>query len=193
MDNNHEFVDLGLSVMWASCNIGANQPNYMGKRFAWGEISPKDSCTKENSETYGRDIRWLISHGYIDNATHVLNPNHDAASVHWGLPCRMPTKKEILELYSRCLWEWINKPAEHMVGYKITGGTGNSIFLPAEGFQEGDLIKFMLEYGAYWTSTPAEDESNNGAYITSFASSSYTAEKWWYRYYGFAIRPVLPK
>ena len=33
----YEFVDLGLSVKWASCNVGAEKPEDFGLYFAWGE------------------------------------------------------------------------------------------------------------------------------------------------------------
>ena len=40
--NGHEAVDLGLSLRWATCNIGANRPEEFGDHFAWGETEPKD-------------------------------------------------------------------------------------------------------------------------------------------------------
>lgn len=44
----HEYVDLGLSVLWATCNIGAATPEEYGNYFAWGETATKDSYTEEN-------------------------------------------------------------------------------------------------------------------------------------------------
>lgn len=41
--NGHEYVDLGLSVKWATCNIGAEKPEDYGAYFAWGETTPKDN------------------------------------------------------------------------------------------------------------------------------------------------------
>ncbi|MBQ0156683.1 MAG: hypothetical protein KBT22_08950, partial [Bacteroidales bacterium] len=38
----HDYVDLGLSVKWATCNIGASKPEEYGDYFAWGETEPKD-------------------------------------------------------------------------------------------------------------------------------------------------------
>ena len=34
-------VDLGLSVKWANCNVGASTPEEYGDYFAWGEVHPK--------------------------------------------------------------------------------------------------------------------------------------------------------
>ena len=34
-------VDLGLSVAWAKCNLGANSPNAYGLYYSWGETDSK--------------------------------------------------------------------------------------------------------------------------------------------------------
>ncbi len=36
-------VDLGLSVKWATCNLGASKPAEYGNYYAWGDIYPKSS------------------------------------------------------------------------------------------------------------------------------------------------------
>jgi hypothetical protein len=41
----HEYVDLGLSVLWATCNVGAEKPEEYGDYFAWGEVVPKEEYT----------------------------------------------------------------------------------------------------------------------------------------------------
>lgn len=43
--NGHEWVDMGLSVKWATCNIGASSPSESGDYFAWGETEPKSKYT----------------------------------------------------------------------------------------------------------------------------------------------------
>ena len=50
--SGHDYVDLGLSVKWARCNIGAFSPEQYGSYFAWGETSTKSSYTSGNSKTY---------------------------------------------------------------------------------------------------------------------------------------------
>ena len=39
--NGHKAVDIGLSVKWATCNIGANRPEEYGGYYAWGETEDK--------------------------------------------------------------------------------------------------------------------------------------------------------
>ena len=41
MEEN-SYVDLGLSVKWATCNIGATKPEEYGDYYAWGELNPKN-------------------------------------------------------------------------------------------------------------------------------------------------------
>ena len=36
VENGYEYVDLGLSVKWATCNVGADKPEDYGDFFAWG-------------------------------------------------------------------------------------------------------------------------------------------------------------
>ena len=50
--NSHKYVDLGLSVKWATCNVGASSPEEYGDYFVWGETKTKDEYTEENSSTY---------------------------------------------------------------------------------------------------------------------------------------------
>ena len=57
--NGHEYVDLGLSVKWATCNLGANTPSDYGNYYAWGEIQPKQEYTEENSVAYGKNLGYI--------------------------------------------------------------------------------------------------------------------------------------
>ncbi|MBQ3680507.1 MAG: hypothetical protein IJJ78_08340 [Paludibacteraceae bacterium] len=44
-ENGHEWVDLGLpsGTKWATCNIGADDPQDHGNYYSWGEVTTKDS------------------------------------------------------------------------------------------------------------------------------------------------------
>ena len=116
--NGHEYVDLGLSVKWATCNVGATKPEAFGDYFAWGETSPKNSYTESN-------------YTYSNNPS-TLPLNKDAASVNMGGKWRMPTKKECQELIEKCSLEQITQNGVY--GYKVIGPNGNFIFLPATGY-----------------------------------------------------------
>ena len=168
-------VDLGLSVKWASCNVGANSPEEYGDYFAWGEISPKSSYTEDNSLTY--DVPMSDISG---------NSQYDAARANWGGGWRMPTKSEIDELVENCTWEWTKLNGVN--GYKVTGPNGNSIFLPAAGYRHGSSSYYVGSYGYHWGSTPYE-VNDDGACVLCFDSGG-RGWLWGNRGYGLSVRPV---
>lgn len=54
------FVDLGCSVLWATCNLGATNDYESGSYYAWGEIAAMgeaDPTNVVNKEIYNTDIK----------------------------------------------------------------------------------------------------------------------------------------
>ena len=172
--NGHRYVDLGLSVKWATCNVGASSPSDYGDYFAWGETSPKYSYTRENSVTYKKNIGDIAG-----------NARYDAARANWGSSWRLPTDSECQELVDKCTWTWTTQGGHE--GYKVTGRNGNSIFLPAAGWRNGSSLDNAGEYGRYWSSLPGED--NTDAYNLLFDSGCQNVF-WYYRSLGRSVRPV---
>lgn len=191
----YEYVDLGLSVNWATCNIGSSpvNPHYSGQYFAWGETEPKDNFDE------GNPFAERQKHYFASGIT-VLEPGDDAATVQWGPEWRMPTREEFQELMNNCLWEWIELEGGSWV-YKVTGTNGNSIILPAGGFRIGKQWQGLGERLFYWTSTcnadnPADepcawefismpDRGKNSQYRSNIVSSVILRSP-----IGINIRPV---
>ena len=171
----HEYVDLGLSVKWATCNVGANAPHGYGNYYAWGETSTKNSYDKDNSRTYGVNMSDING-----------NSSYDAARANWGGSWRMPTEAEMDELYDKCTWTWTSQSG--IGGCNVTGPNGNSIFLPAAGYCYGSSRIGVGEVGYYWSSTPVESGTIR-AYILYFYSGYRNAD-WSYRFGGRSVRPV---
>lgn len=174
--NGHEYVDLGLSVKWATCNVGADSPEDYGDYFAWGETSTKSSYTGDNSKTYGKQMSDIKG-----------NSQYDAARANWGGTWRLPTKAELEELENKCTWTWTTQNGVN--GCKVTGPNGNSIFLPVAGFREGTSLYYAGEIGYYWSSTPDESDSAY-AYDLDFGGCSQDVG-WDSRNVGRSVRPVL--
>ena len=169
--NGHKYVDLGLSVKWATCNIGASKPEDYGDYFAWGEDETKSEYTENNSATF-RKTNYTF---------------RDAAKKKWGGTWRMPTADEFQELVDNCTWTWTTQGGHD--GYKVTSKkNGNSIFLPAAGYRYGSSLGNAWTDGRYWSSTPNASNSND-AYILDFISSSHYVGNY-NRYYGRSVRPV---
>ena len=172
----HEYVDLGLSVKWATCNVGANSPEDYGNHYAWGETSTKSSYTRGNSKTY------KMYYGDIAG-----NSSLDAARANWGGTWRLPMSSEIDELIDKCNWTWTTMNGVN--GYKITSKVnGRSIFLPAAGYRDSSSLYFAGSCGYYWSSTPNESYTS-GAYRLGFASGSRDVG-WGNRSDGQSVRPV---
>ena len=135
---HHTYVDLGLSVKWATCNVGAITPEQYGDKYAWGETEPKKQYLWRTYKHCRQGQTTLTKYctdkqfGKVDGKTR-LDPCDDVAHVKWGGEWRMPTYEEILELQEKCTWTecFVNG----VQGYKIKSKvTGNYIFLPEAGF-----------------------------------------------------------
>ena len=173
--NNHKYVDLGLSVKWATCNVGATKPEECGDYFAWGELEPKNNY---RVDTYL----------YKDNP-YVLQASNDIAYIDWGCKWRMPTIDEMIELRQKCTWTWTI--LNGIKGYKVTSmSNNNSIFLPASGHRSGTVLNYVGGEGYYWSSSI--DRSNPRYADGWFISSENTFRNRMGRSYGLTIRPVCP-
>ena len=64
-----EGVDLGLSVKWADCNVGASSPGEYGDYFAWGETETKDEYTIGNYKWYDSDAGEYTKYNSTDGLT----------------------------------------------------------------------------------------------------------------------------
>ena len=185
--NGHEYVDLGLSVKWATCNVGANKPEEYGDYFAWGETCIKAESDSSNCPTYGLTNSQLQTQGYIDGEGN-LTAQYDAATANWGGNWRMPTKAEYDELLNNCTWTWTTQNSVN--GCKVTSKTnGNSIFLPAAGYYcDGSSLYFPF-CGYSWCSTP--DENHIGCAYFLHSNSSFQCAITCARSGYLSVRPVI--
>ena len=170
-----EVVDLGLSVYWASCNLGASKPEEYGDYYAWGETSTKN---KYNESTYSYYDSSTTT--YTDIGSEISGTEYDAAHMNLGGDWRMPTKEEMQELKNKCTWEWTQ--IDGVNGYKVTGPSGDSIFLPAAGYYNDTKNKYL----EYWTSTRS---SSIGYAWILFGSSSSPNTNTSNRYFPWCLRP----
>ena len=192
-ENGYEYVDLGLSVKWATCNVGASTPEEYGDYFAWGETQPKDyydwSTYKWCNGKFTSQTKYCTNStfGTVDNKT-TLDLIDDAARANWGGSWRMPTDAELTELCTECTWTWTTENGVN--GYRVTsnkeGYTDKSIFLPAAGCRLDSSLGNAGSRGCYWSSSLYT--SSNVAYGLLFTSSS--VHRYNNRYYGQSVRPV---
>lgn len=115
----YEGVDLGLSVLWATFNVGAVKPTSNGSKYDWGADIGTNFFGTEL--IYGSTTR------------------RNWANLAWGGKWRTPTSEEIIELITKCKWEYTFVDNIHVV--RIVGPNGNSIILPIGSYWASDRCK----------------------------------------------------
>lgn len=192
-----DYVDLGLSsgTLWAKMNIGASSPEEYGDYFAWGEIETKSLFRWStyrwcNGDDYEHNLTKYCMQEYegrVDNKI-ILELADDAAHANWGGNWRMPSKAELEELCTECIWTETTINAIN--GYLVTSKTNdNSIFLPSAGYYDyiSDYLQNEGSCGLYWSSSLRTDVSDY-AFFMSTANHVISARE---RYNGRTVRPVL--
>ncbi len=198
----HEYVDLGLSIKWATCNVGADKPEDNGNLYAWGETEVKEQYNVRTSK-WGfmpfslKKYNINSEQGTVDNKT-TLDLEDDVAHVTWGGNWRMPTKKEMDELHDNCTWEWTTLNGVN--GYRVTskkqGYTDRSIFLPAAGYKANGRYQYGSN-GNYWSRSLMTDPYGDGSVICGTAAcirfnNNQANIGWEDRMAGLSVRPVCP-
>lgn len=116
--SEEKLVDLGLSVKWASCNMGANAPETIGtlvkQHYAYNNFNGYSDYLPNNVNDYN----WLG------------NSNYDVATRTLGSEYRIPTEQEWQELEEKCNWKsGVCNGVKGFYIYDRIDGTG-VIFLP---------------------------------------------------------------
>lgn len=200
-----EYVDLDLpsGTLWATCNVGANNPWEYGKYFQWGDT--EGYYDNEEHDFSWDSYKWCdgtmtsltkynnkSSYGAVDNKT-TLDPEDDAVHVHMGGDWRMPTQAQVNELNGFTTQKWV-------VNYQGTSVNGRlytskkdalkSIFIPASGHRRDSSVNYQGSGAALWGST-LFTTSPYEVYHLSHSSSNSVATHNLGRYYGCCVRGVL--
>ena len=189
----HEFVDLGLSVKWATCNVGAEKPEESGDYFAWGETKPKslyswDTYVHCHGVVFRKYLKYNQTERGVRDGKTVLDLSDDAARSNWGGSWRMPTEAEFQELIDKCTWKWTEMNGKK--GYKVTSKVnGNSIFLPAAGWRYDTPLFFAGSIGFYWSSSLSESDSVDARSLVFSSDGRNTYSNG--RFGGHSVRPVF--
>lgn len=195
-------VDLGLSVLWADMNVGAEKPGDRGWCLAWGETEEKDTYDLDTYKWYNgseytkycfEPDEWHSSPCTSPDHKATLDPEDDAASVKWGGNWRMPTADEMKELCDKCEWQSDSKR-----NWTVTGPNGNSIIIPAGCFKYDGSAADFIDYPltGLWTSSVDSKLCESAVSFIEYVNW----RDWYfhgvysnYRRVGFAVRPVCPK
>lgn len=191
--DSFEYVDMGLSVRWGTCNVGAASPEEYGYYFAWGEVETKEYYQLNNyrwaSSVSGMILKYCTNSflGNVDNKTQ-LEPEDDAAHVICEDMWRIPTEYEFNELIDNCSITWTSSNGVYGLEF-VSNKNGNSIFIPAAGYYY-DVEKDASSFGYYWTSTLDINDSTKAKQFAFNEDGHILSSST--RFFGQTIRPVLP-
>lgn len=143
--DSSDIVDLGLSVKWCGRNLGALTPEDNAAYFCW-----VDGITE-------------FSLSMIPAESDIAGSSKDIAFNMSGGKLKVPTRKQFKELIDKCRWSWCTYNG--VVGSKVTGPSGRSIFLPSAGRKCDYGIFNQNTWGYYWSSSKA---SGTNAYYLYF-------------------------
>lgn len=160
-NGDHAYVDLGLQsgLLWAACNVGADNPEDYGNYYAWGERTTKTTYNYNTYKychgSYNALTKYCTDasygyNGFTDDLTTLL-PMDDAATANWGSDWRMPTLEEWQELLDNTTHTWTTQNGVN--GLLFTASNGNSLFLPAAGCRGNDEFSNVGVGGYYWCSS----------------------------------------
>ncbi len=199
-------VDMGLSVKWASWNVGASSPEESGNFYAWGETEPKndyDWSTYKHMQSGKSDWKYInkyqaadwrdgiwYTYDFVGDGKTVLDTEDDAAAANWGGDWVMPTPADWQELQSNCTLTWTKQNGVN--GYLVTSNSNpNSIFLPAAGCRYDSILSSVGSRG-YYLSSSLRDNNSSSVSIACLDSEYFLTDGDAPRDQGFTVRSICP-
>ena len=195
------YVDLGLpsGTAWATCNLGAVDPEDYGDYYAWGATETwYTSLAATPVWKTGKEAGYVTANApYYSNGTwtkynlnSTLEAMDDAAYANWGSNWHTPTSEQWNELKTYCTFTWTQKQGVN--GALVRGPSGSEIFLPAAGIF-GTSLGRVNEEGLYFTATQGNFK-NDSQYVLYYQFQESTSGQGTVydtgRYFGLSIRPV---
>lgn len=171
-----EAVDLGLSVKWASWNVGASAPEEFGGRYGWADPTGEKQTTE------------FDDYPGATPPENICGTEYDIARAQWGDGWRLPSQAEFQELVDNCTWEWTE--VNGVTGRRATAANGNSVFFPAAASRDGETVSNQVgQRGCYWSGTLYPSNARYAYYLYFYEGNQQPARNT-RRYMGYSVRPV---
>lgn len=169
-------VDMGLSVMWGTRDLGSMTPFRLGDFYKWGDIEVAGYNTEY--KFWEDEDRTLVK--FIGNEISG-NEKYDPVTVLLGEPWRMPTKEECDELINNCTI--VNVANNEMVGMTdwISSSWGGVLMVSNKRMASNISSSIYLPYywnslGSYWTGTFSPDDPSIEMYLDAKNKMAYCME-----------------
>ena len=192
-----DYVDMGAGILWASSNLGAKKPTEAGDRYAWGELTTKESYSLDNYTYY-------LGNNYIDIGNNIVNTDYDVCRSKLGNGYRLPSVSELSHLFTDNSYAWTEY--DGVVGVVIQSEkNGNSIFIPylntnlysgyhtLEGSSDGYTAHYSGLFAGFMTGQLSTNTGTFGSVYClmicpeiSSAPANYKYNQVWYN--GFLAR-----
>ena len=153
-----EYVDLGLTVMWAKYNLGAENETELGGLYGYGDI------TGMNTSEYAAQYATGDIAGTENDIALAISSAIDGEATKQSM---MPTQAQIDELLAATTKEFTE--IDGVPGYKLTAKNGNYIFFPAAGYRNGTAVADEGQAGYYWSGNV---NPTNGDYANTLTFSA---------------------
>lgn len=194
--DGHAWVDLGLpsGTRWATANIGASTPQNYGNYYAWGEMNTKNNYNWGNY-THCDDLATAMnkyctaaSHGKRDDKIQ-LETIDDVAFSSWSDNWTLPTTEQFDELFNSAHTTSTWTEQNGIYGRLVTSKkNGNTLFLPAAGYMNGDVLNSLGSGGYYATKNLSDTDCQYNRSFNFGSSQGSLSDT--YRCYGQSVRPV---
>ena len=172
-------IDLNLSVKWSSINFGVDSYSDLGGLYLWGDVN--DSGVVPNYSA--------------PNLYNISGTEYDIIRANWGESWRIPNMNEFSELVNNC--QWSRATINGVVGMRVTGTNGNSIFLPNTGYgipvsgPIGQTERILTDNAYYWVGESFLSDGERFGYALHINNFTPLLNYGWnVNFMKMAIRPV---
>ena len=192
--DGYYYVDLGLSVKWATCNVGSTLASDDGLLFQFGRVDgyiygDKNNQFKthsQNKQDTGNEFIPKTTSGKVYKAGDILELEDDAAHANMGGAWRMPTNDQLEELLNNTTYDVVTVNGVQGMLFTSTkpGYEGKQLFIPfMQGYWYNGSFTAAGSYADVWSSQVHPSSvysayslccnSSGDAYISSNYSRSY--------------------
>ena len=201
--DGREWVNLGLpsGTLWATCNVGAQNPEDFGNHYAWGETQPKADYSEATYKYMTGTQYFMLTkycdqsrngvNGFTDDLTELL-PEDDAATANWSAAWQTPSYEQCQELFDNN-YTTLERTTQNGVNGVIVRSKINNeiIFLPGAGTYQYTHSYYVGNDGCYWSrSLVPEYSCLYAGYMFFEHEDLHYGTGAYYRYFGRSVRPV---